>query len=187
MAIDDRIRPERVDGFRSAAQAEIYRVATGAATMIGDEMEERAAAAAGIEQRHPFNDRRLAEFGLALPECQRWSGGETKVVLRQAMRLGGCVPESVLLRDDKAEFSSSFVDALEAFGGVAAFAHLRTAERGWVDGEKVSAMYARMMSLYSRNDEAYISLSDSLWSILSLELWLEAVEANGVRQTSGAA
>ncbi len=185
ICLDDRLRPERVEGFRSLAQSEVYRVATCAATMIGDEMEERAAAAAGIEQRHPFNDRRLAEFGLALPEPQRWSGGKTKVVLRRALRLHGGVPESVLARDDKAEFSSSFVDAVQAFGGSAAFTRLRTADRGWVDEDKVRALYGRMMSLYRRGDEAYIPVSGFLWSILSLELWLEALEGNGDREHSG--
>jgi asparagine synthase (glutamine-hydrolysing) len=144
--------------------------------MIGDEMDERAAAAAWIEQRHPFTDRRLAQFALALPADQRWRGGETKVVLRGAMRLRGAVPARVLARDDKAEFSSSVVDALDALGGAAAFAQLRTADRGWVDAEKARALYDRMLRLYNANDEAYIPVSDSLWSILSCELWLEALE-----------
>ncbi len=186
-SIDDRLRPASTEGFRSAEIAGIYDVATGADTMIGDEMDERAAAAAGIEQRHPFNDRRLAAFALALPAGQRWAGGETKVVLRRAMSLAGSVPPTVLARNDKAEFSSTLVDALEAFGGPAAFAHLRTADLEWVNVEKVTALSARMRWLYNRNDEAYIPLSDALWSILSLELWLEALETNGAKEESGAA
>jgi asparagine synthetase B (glutamine-hydrolysing) len=173
----DRLRPEwayKTD-FPTAAQGEIYRVATGATQLIGDDMEERAAAAAGLEQRHPFTDRRIAEFGLALPEEQRWSETETKVVLRRAMRLGGSVPEQVLARHDKAEFSSSYVDALQLFGA-GAFARLRTEDLGWVDGEKVRAMYPRMLSLYTSGDEAYIPLSGSLWAVLSLELCLDGLQ-----------
>ena len=185
--IDERAVPTRDERFASAERADIHHVATCAMTIIGNELEERGAAAAGVDQRHPLNDRRLAELGLALPPEQRWSGGETKVVLRRAMRLAGAVPESVLARDDKAEFSSSFVDALNEFGGVAAFSHLRTADRGWVDGAKVRALYPRMMTLYSRNDAAYIPLSDSLWSVLSLELWLGSLEADGATQASGIA
>jgi asparagine synthase (glutamine-hydrolysing) len=185
--VDDRIGPERAEGFRSAEQAEMHAVATHVATMIGDELDERAAAAAGIEQRHPFNDRRVAQFALALPPCQRWAGGETKVVLRRAMRLGRFVPESVLARDDKAEFSSSVVDAVDALGGTRAFARLRTADAGWVDAEKTRALYDLMLRLYKANDEAYIPVSNSLWSILSLELWLEALETHGANQRSGAA
>ncbi len=184
--VDDRARPG-AGGFRSAEQADIHAVATSVATMIGDELDERAAAAAGIEQRHPFNDRRVAQFALALPAEQRWAGAETKVVLRRAMRLRGAVPESVLARRDKAEFSSSVVDALVASGGARAFARLRTADLGWVDAGEARAMYERMMRLYKAGDEAYISLSDSLWSILSLELWLAALETNGSNQRTGAA
>jgi hypothetical protein len=56
-----------------------------------------------------------------------------------------------------------------------------------VDPDKVRAMYRRMRSLYNGTDEAYISFSDSLWSILSLELWLDALETNGAKERSGAA
>jgi hypothetical protein len=168
----------------------VYSVATCADQLIADEMEERAAVAAGTDERHPFNDRRLAEFGLALPEAQRWNGGETKVVVRRALRRERLVPEDILSRDDKAEFSSVFVDALQAFGGEAAFTHLRSEDRGWVDGPHARSMYARMMSLYTREDEAYIQLSVALWSIVSLELWLEAlttVEAKSAGKTPGPA
>lgn len=190
VALADRVRVERQEGFASAATADIHRVATCAAQMVGDELEERTAAAAGVEQRHPFNDRRLAEFALALPESQRWAGRETKVVVRRAMKRAALVPGTVLARDDKAEFSSTFVDALQALGGRTALVRLRTEELGWVDGARAREMYDRMMSLYSRGDETYIQLSGSLWSMLSLELWLEALagaEAKSDGETSGAA
>jgi asparagine synthase (glutamine-hydrolysing) len=184
--LDDPIRRERPAGFRSDERADIYAVATSAATMIGDEMDERAAARAGIDQRHPFNDRRLAEFALALPPEQRWAGTETKVVLRAAMRRVQAVPESVLARDDKAEFSSTGIDALDAFGGAAAFERLRTAERGWVDPQAVRSLCERVWRLYTAGDEAYIPLCDALWSILSLELWLEVLETHGAKEPGAA-
>jgi asparagine synthase (glutamine-hydrolysing) len=143
-------------------------------------MEERAAATAGIDQRHPFLDRRIAEFGLALPEEQRWSGTETKIVVRAGMRLVGGVPEQVLARHDKAEFSSSYADALRSFGATA-FERLRTEELGWVDGDRVRSMYAQMLSLYTRDDAAYIPLSGALWAVLALDLWLEGRDANRCR------
>jgi asparagine synthase (glutamine-hydrolysing) len=180
--IADRIRAEPLEGFRSAEQAAIYSVATCVSSMIGYEVDERLASMAGVEQRHPFNDRRVAEFALALPAHQRWASGETKVVLRRAMQLRDFVPATVLARNDKAEFSSPAVDAVDALGGIAAFAHLRTADRGWVDPQKARDMFRRMKSLYNRNDEAYIPLIDTLWSILSVELWLEALETNGTKQ-----
>ncbi len=53
--------------FRRANSRQIHRVATSLVQLLGDEMEDRAAHAAGVDQRHPFYDRRVAEFGLALP------------------------------------------------------------------------------------------------------------------------
>lgn len=177
--VDERRPAAPRKRFASLEQADLHEIATGALTVTGNEIEERAAARMGVDQRHPLNDRRVAEFGLAIPPEQRWSGRETKVVLRRAMRMRRLLPDTVLAREDKAEFSSSYVDALNAFGGAAAFSNLRTAARGWVDEAKVRALHARMMGLYSRNDDAYIPLSDSLWSVLSLELWLGALEAHG--------
>src|SRR5262249_39358554 len=46
------------------------------------ELEERAAARLGLEERHPFHDRRVVEVCAALPESQRRRGAETKVALR---------------------------------------------------------------------------------------------------------
>ena len=46
--------------------------------VLGDEMEERAAHAVGVEQRHPFYDRRVAEFGLALPAPQRCAAARSR-------------------------------------------------------------------------------------------------------------
>src|SRR5258708_10003774 len=100
--------------------------------MMGDEMADRPAAAAGLNQSHPLHDRRLAEFGFALPESQRWSGGEIKVVMRRA--LTSVLPPTVLHRNDKAQFSSTVVEALESLGGRPFFARLLSDEAGWGDG-----------------------------------------------------
>jgi asparagine synthase (glutamine-hydrolysing) len=140
--------------------------------VIGDELEDRSAAAAGLDQRHPFNDRRLAEFGFGLPESQRWAGGETKVVMRRA--LGGVLPESVRRRNDKAEFSSTLVEAIEVLGGRAFLSRLRVVEAGWVDGPVIQQMYDEMAGLYRRGQESYIPLADAVWRVASVELWLHS-------------
>jgi asparagine synthase (glutamine-hydrolysing) len=72
-------------------------------TVLMLEMSERAAARAGVEERHPFFDRRIAEFALAIPEAQRWKGAQTKRVIRNAMR--ELLPASVYDRATKADFS----------------------------------------------------------------------------------
>ena len=163
--------------FHSAAQQEIYAVVRSATQVVADELEERAASAAGIDQRHPFYDRSLAEFGLGLPEAQRFAQGRSKAVIRRA--LADLLPPDVAARTDKAEFSATFVDALEALGGAACFERLRVEAIGWVDGAAVRRRYARMMELYRLGNESYIPWTDGLWEVAAVELWFRrAVEGD---------
>ncbi|HXW08442.1 MAG TPA: asparagine synthase-related protein [Vicinamibacterales bacterium] len=166
----DRLRSNGEPPFPTRAQRHIYRVGTGAARIVGDEMEHRAARAFGIVQRHPFYDRRVAAFGLALPEVQR-RDRMTKLVIRRGLQ--DLLPPSIGSRTEKAEFSSTFVDALDSLGGMSCFERLRSEEAGWVDGEAVRRRAARMFELYRAGDGSYIPWTRGLWEVAGLELWLE--------------
>lgn len=173
-ALRDRLRrPERA-AFRTHVQREMHAITSSAIQAIGDELEDRAAAFAGIEQRQPFNDRRVAEFGFALPDAQRWADGETKIVIRRALEHD--LPEEVRRRRDKAEFSSTFVEAVECLGGREFFADLHTARAGWVDAAAARLQYDRLIDLYRRGDAAYISFTGSVWAVAAVELWLRQIE-----------
>lgn len=177
IALDDRLRRREALSFPTREQQESHSAAISLTHILADEMEERAAHAAGIAQRHPFYDRRVAELGLALPPSQRSEGGAIKVVVRRA--LGEYLPPLVASRvtlADKAEFSSTYVEALEALGPHA-FARLRSEDAGWVDGRVLRHMYQDMIQLYSRGDDAYIAFTGPLWAVAALELWLEAASA----------
>ena len=78
---------------------------------------------------------------------------------------------------DKAEFSSTYVEALEALGGRDAFVQLRSEDAGWVDGRVLRQMYDDMIQLYRRGSDAYIAFTGPLWAVASLELWLDAASA----------
>ncbi len=133
---------------------------------------ERGGLQHGIEERHPFTDRRLVELCLALPESQRWRGRTLKWVEREAM--SGLVPESVRMKTDQPELSFLHMDALAAAGGEHAFDRLRLAEQGWVDAPRARALYRRAAELYARRDPRYAELVGPLWTIHGLELWLQA-------------
>ena len=174
-SLEDRLRRRADLPFPTREQQNIHRGLTSLVQILGDEMEERAASAAGVDQRCPFYDRRVAEFGLALPSSQRSRGHAIKVVLRHA--LGDYLPPLVAARmslADKAEFSSTYVEALEAVGGRQAFVRLRSEEAGWVDGRVVRQKYEDMIRLYRRGGDAYIAFTGPLWAVASLELWLDA-------------
>jgi asparagine synthase (glutamine-hydrolysing) len=64
--------------------------------------EDLNAMAFGIESRVPFLDHRLVEACFRMPTSHRFHRGETKRVLRSAMR--GIVPDAILDRKDKTGF-----------------------------------------------------------------------------------
>ncbi len=70
------------------------------------ELTTHASAAHGIEIRHPFFDKRLVEFCLALPPGQSLKDGWTRSILRRA--LGGLLPEKVQWRVGKAWLAPNF-------------------------------------------------------------------------------
>ncbi len=70
------------------------------------EQVDRYAASFSIEVRHPFMDKRLIEFCLALPADQKLAQGFGRVVMRRA--LSGILPEQVQWRPGKADLSPNF-------------------------------------------------------------------------------
>jgi asparagine synthase (glutamine-hydrolysing) len=103
---------ERV--FRKESLHEVGRVAqrqqlaclNDAYQGLAIEMSERLYAQAGLEMRQPFWNARVIEFALATPERSRLRGQENKWLHRRAME--GMLPENVLQRSSKAEFSVTF-------------------------------------------------------------------------------
>ena len=132
------------------------------------EMEERAASASGIVLREPFNDRRIIEYGLAIPEDQRWRGLYRKVVLRRAMERH--LPVELLRRTDKAEFSSVFVAALRR-AEPDIFLEPRCAAVGWIDPREVARMYTEFIADSERRSPRHRADLWPLWKILGVELW----------------
>jgi len=62
-------------------------------------MNDRAAAAYGIENRTPFLDHRVVEFAFRLPMRHKIDGFVTKAILRKAAR--GLLPDAIVDRPDK--------------------------------------------------------------------------------------
>ena len=62
-------------------------------------MNDRAAAAEGLENRCPLLDHRIVEFAFSLPPGQKIQGFRTKHILREAVR--DIVPDSIIDRRDK--------------------------------------------------------------------------------------
>lgn len=67
---------------------------------------DKTAAAFSLEARHPFCDRRLIEFCLAIPSSQKLHKGWTRSILRRAME--GILPKEVQWRLGKGNLGANF-------------------------------------------------------------------------------
>jgi len=174
----DRLR-RHDDGVRfpTFEQTDTWHEGTSGLAVHSFEVFDRSAAAFGIELAHPFFDRRIVEFGLALPATQRWRNGRAKDLLRRAMARH--VPAAIVDRLDSPSASSSFVDAIAAEGGPAPFENLIAEQLGWVRGPYVRDMYQRMMRQYRAGGDRYSRAAWTLWIILAMEIWLGVVTGVG--------
>jgi asparagine synthase (glutamine-hydrolysing) len=173
----ERIRcvPAR-SSFSHVARDDIWRTSTDGFHAQAFEIEECAASWLGFERRHPFHDRRLVEFALALPEEQRYRQGWIKYILRIAME--DYLPETVRQRWDKAEFSIVFGHMLEGPAMARLFDMLTVASLSWVDRHSVRDMYQKMSQLYRQGDDGYKPYVWKLWTIAGVEIWYNTAFLN---------
>ena len=141
-----------------------------------------------MDQRFPFHDRRLVEFALAIPESQRWRGGETKYVLRRASR--DLLPPAIRDRRSKGDFSYLFAAAIDR-ECPESFRRLSLAEDGYVDGREAQRVLDRYRGGSRRdldhshkrpaalleNDGALVTGSDILQAFDRLEVLESTAEA----------
>jgi asparagine synthase (glutamine-hydrolysing) len=123
----------------------------------------------GIEARHPFLDRRVAEFLLAIPARQRSQPGCYKPLLRRAMQ--GVLPDRVRLRADKTVLESYLDIGLrerrrEKIEQL--LADSLAAELGILDGAELRAAY----QAYQQGTSKHIGW---LWHAITLEMWLRGI------------
>jgi len=75
------------------------------------ELNDRYSSYHHVENRYPFLDRRMVEFALSIPEYERSRKNITKYILRTAGK--ELLPQNVIDRSDKAEFSSVFLEPMK--------------------------------------------------------------------------
>jgi asparagine synthase (glutamine-hydrolysing) len=149
----------------------MYSALTMAWNFHAFEVRDREAAFDELEYRHPLNDRRLVEFGFALPETQKHRNGLRKFILREAVR--GLTPDVLRLRSEKTFYTDAFFESFPAIGGEAAFRSLAAAGAGWVDGPAVQEMYRRMELLSRDGFRGPVTFVTQLWLIWAVSFWLQ--------------
>lgn len=166
--LDDRIKPS-IPQAGTYASRYMSRYLDDGWVARQNELVDRSAAWLRQDVRDPLEDRRLAEFGLALPEEQRSKYRTTsKYVLREATV--GLLPDKVRLRSTKAEFSQMFYEDLRLQGGAALYRDLAVARGGFVDGRAVSAMADALFAEGWTQHRVR-----PLWDILAVDRWYRSV------------
>lgn len=138
----------------------------------GNEINDREIASYCLEERSPFHDRRMVEFAFALPEDQR-SRDSGKHIIRESMQ--GILPESIRLRNDKAEFSGILAETLMGTEVSKCLTCVNLEARGWVDSVNVKKSYEDFCRLYKKGAIAYIDHIWPLWMALVLEVWISVM------------
>jgi len=167
--------PERLDGLSARSRPATLRERQAAEIdhpnlVVALERYDRVAAAYGVEPRHPFLDRRLVEFCLALPWEQKLSGGWTKRIVRRAMQ--GILPREVAWRRGRweglgARCTSSLMRTQEARLGRFVARELDDLDC-WVDVGAVRRAYHRYLN--TREPEA----GEKVWQAAKLAWWLQS-------------
>jgi asparagine synthase (glutamine-hydrolysing) len=137
------------------------------------ENAERDSLEAGLEERHPFLDRRIIEFALGLPDDQRRCGAQTRYVVCRALR--DLLPPSVATRSGSGIGSARVVRGVDGLGGADLFDDLALARDGFVRQSETSAMYRRLKRRFEAGDLAYNDEAYPLWIIGGTELWYRDV------------
>jgi asparagine synthase (glutamine-hydrolysing) len=173
--LSDRLRreDELARGFPSYAQRIMYLESTNGRQAHTYEMMERGAARFELEERHPFHDRRIIEFALALPEEQRWREDKMKFVLRRAMQ--NHLPVNVRERVIQADFGALFLKTFERLDGEGLLDFSTATSTGWVNARRVREMREQTLRPQPARDPHPTRHIWPLWMIFGVGLWFRAV------------
>ena len=165
----NHLPPPRLPGSSAALSYRALTKGSFSAAMVTLTLR---AAAAGVERRYPFLDRRLIDFLLSVPPDLHFRRGRNRHLLRRAMC--GILPEKVRQRTGNAHFSDLIARGLRERERARAEALLRDARivrRGMVDPARLSAAW---MCYLKGSDAKY--RYQGLSQAFCLETWLRHFE-----------
>lgn len=134
---------------------------------------DRNAAAAGIEPRYPFWDRRLVQFCLSMPAEQKLDRGWSRLILRRAME--GVLPPLIQWRRDKLDFAPHLAAGMVDRHGALIDAVLNGSTGDvapYVNLVQLRGAFERLVCMRDKADGADVQ---AVWRAVSLGLWLETL------------
>ncbi len=126
-----------------------------------------AAARFGIEPRHPFYDKRLIEFCLALPLEQKRKDGYDRLILRKAMKV--IIPEGIDQRIIKTDLGPNFNRNMRKY-------ERKRMDNLIIKNPSVIEKYVNVPVLqekYAQYLAGNTQHTHEIWNITVLGLWLE--------------
>ena len=111
--------------------------------MLAHEHQELFAASYGLELRRPFYTTAMVQFSFAVPKRLLFAGGVNRYCHRQA--LAGLLPDAVLQRESKAEFSVTYHHYLPAMQDLLSM-EIPARRASWLDRQAVSAAFAHYLT-----------------------------------------
>jgi asparagine synthase (glutamine-hydrolysing) len=133
--------------------------------------EDLSSMSQGIEIRSPFVDYRLMEFAFSLPEEEKFSGGLTKRVIRNAFRAD--LPQSIVSAGKKIGFATPF----DQWGGRESFRRFVSDLTDSVDFRSSSLWDPSALSRRLNDSDAFVTAFPS-WRFIVAALWLRT---NGIQ------
>ena len=168
-----------------SVRQEHWQAMTGGVLAVNLEAVDRCAAAFGLESRHPFLDRRLVEFCLALPSDQKFRRGFGRMIMRQG--LDGILPKAVQWRGDKANMTANFVHGLlninrPLFQQVVNKPHHSVHE--YVNFDHWKHAWTRVEQLPESNKKVSSTTKDcfTVWRATVLALWFQRMQNHRVTE-----
>lgn len=139
----------------------------------GEQVERFYTEPFGLEQRTPLRDFDLVELALALPDSMLGRGGETRTVLRAALR--GRLPERIRTRSDKASFRALLLAGLEPARLAWARPRLERPDALWRGFVEPAAMERWLEGRFAGDGEI-VGLLHAIYA----ELWRDHVGLGGL-------
>jgi len=148
-------------GFDRVQQISAYDLATYLPPLLI--RQDKMGMAANLENRVPFLDHELVEFGFSLPVHLKIDAKESKILLKRVAE--EFLPHDLIYRK-KCGFAQPLGAWLKNTTGLGRYlALVRTSARDGIDQDA----FARMVSEHESGEKDH---TDILWTILVLELWL---------------
>ena len=158
--------------FPTFEQEDLWQEGTGGTLVHAIESAGRGVAHAGIDHWHPYFDRRVIEFGLALPADQRWRHGRAKDLLRRAM--APLLPATVVGRATNPSADHVLAQAIAAESTADEIGTWAVVRRGWAKAAELQRLYAEADALYRAGRREYARPAWIVWNALATSLWLDA-------------